>query len=144
MPIKPENAARYPKNWAEVRTRIQQRAGNKCEECGVANYALGTRAPDGLWLPVLPLGEKALRLEWPKPGDYAWCSDGDRQVRGKIIRIVCTTAHLDHTPENCADDNLRFWCQRCHLKYDHEHHLRNARETRRKGLAVTDMFEVQK
>ena len=33
-------------------------------------------------------------------------------------RVILTIAHLDHTPENCADDNLRAWCQRCHATYD--------------------------
>jgi hypothetical protein len=36
-------------------------------------------------------------------------------------RVVLTIAHLDHTPENCADDNLRAWCQRCHNTYDAPH-----------------------
>lgn len=142
MPIKAENKSRYPKDWPQIRARIQQRAGNKCENCGVRNYALGGRRKgDGLWMPALPLGEKMLHLEWPKPGTTWWCGDDDLSLRLKIVRIVCTTAHLDHTPENCSDDNLRFWCQKCHLNYDHEHHQRNARETRRKGKAVAELFE---
>jgi len=31
-------------------------------------------------------------------------------------------------------------CQRCHLRYDHDHHQRNAYETRRKGKAAKDIF----
>jgi hypothetical protein len=31
---------------------------------------------------------------------------------------VLTVAHLDHTPENCADENLKALCQRCHNTYD--------------------------
>lgn len=38
MPIKPENKYRYPKNWKEIRLRILERAGNKCEFCGVENH----------------------------------------------------------------------------------------------------------
>ena len=37
MPIKPENKWFYPKDWPEIRERILQRAGNKCEWCGVKN-----------------------------------------------------------------------------------------------------------
>ncbi len=37
-------------------------------------------------------------------------------VTGSLV--VLTVAHLDHTPENCADDNLRCFCQRCHNTYD--------------------------
>lgn len=46
-------------------------------------------------------------------------------------KVVLTVAHLDHQPENCGDDNLRAWCQRCHLTYDAAHHAANARETRK-------------
>jgi hypothetical protein len=45
-------------------------------------------------------------------------------------KIVLTTAHLDHTPENCADDNLMAMCQGCHLHYDRDHHAETARATR--------------
>lgn len=38
MPIKPENKARYPKNWKEIRAAILERAGHKCEKCGAENY----------------------------------------------------------------------------------------------------------
>lgn len=55
-------------------------------------------------------------------------------------RVVLTVAHLDHDPTNCADDNLRAWCQRCHLTYDAVHHAKNAAETRRKRRAVGDLF----
>ncbi len=139
MPIKPENAARYPPDWPQIRARIQQRAGNKCEQCGVENYALGGRTADGAFHKAHPVEEKLLRLIWPEPGQFWWCGD---RLWLRIIRIVCTTAHLDHTPENCSDDNLRFWCQKCHLAYDHEHHQRNARETRRSGKAIADLFET--
>lgn len=39
MPIKPENRARYPKDWA-LRSRFVRfvRARNKCEWCGAANH----------------------------------------------------------------------------------------------------------
>lgn len=40
MPIKPENKARYPKNWKEIRASILQRANNKCEFCGIENYSV--------------------------------------------------------------------------------------------------------
>jgi hypothetical protein len=55
-------------------------------------------------------------------------------------KVVLTTAHLDHVPENCDLSNLRHWCQRCHLVYDAEHHAQNARETRRARKAIGDMF----
>ena len=38
MPIKPENKARYPKNWKEIRQKVLDRANNCCEFCGVPNH----------------------------------------------------------------------------------------------------------
>lgn len=32
--------------------------------------------------------------------------------------VVLTVAHLEHQPENCADENLKHACQRCHNHYD--------------------------
>lgn len=40
MPIKPENRSRYPRNWREIRARILERAGHRCEWCDVQNYAM--------------------------------------------------------------------------------------------------------
>jgi hypothetical protein len=39
MPIRPENRARYPKDWREISRRIRhERAGNRCEQCGAENH----------------------------------------------------------------------------------------------------------
>lgn len=38
MPIKAENKSRYPKDWKQIRLRILERAGNRCEFCGVENH----------------------------------------------------------------------------------------------------------
>ncbi len=51
--------------------------------------------------------------------------DGD-----SVTLIVLTIGHLDHTPENCDDDNLRAWCQRCHNTYDAPHRAANRRRRR--------------
>src|SRR5688500_8711600 len=110
-PIRPENAGRYPDNWSEIRARIQRRARNCCETCGVRNWALGGRDGDGNFHPAHPIGEASLRLEFPKPGERWWCGKGGPKHFLRIIRIVCTVAHLDHTPENCSDENLKFLCQ---------------------------------
>jgi hypothetical protein len=60
-------------------------------------------------------------------------------VTGSIV--VLTVAHLDHTPENCADENLKAMCQRCHLAYDHQHHQSNAARTRRAKSPQMDMLD---
>jgi hypothetical protein len=54
--------------------------------------------------------------------------------------VVLTTAHLDHTPENCEAENLRSMCQGCHLHYDREHHAQTAYATRKAAARTPDMF----
>lgn len=130
MPIKPENAARYPKDWKQVRERILARAGNCCEgsplfpECRIGNGWFRNNTTGEICDPDCGVIE-------------AWeFADGD-----SVTRIVLTIGHLDHTPENCDESNLRAWCQRCHLNYDAKHHAQTAHETRRKGKAVNDLFK---
>ena len=48
-----------------------------------------------------------------------WCHAANGQPHPETgATVVLTVAHLDHTPENCADDNLAALCQRCHNRYD--------------------------
>lgn len=42
-------------------------------------------------------------------------------AQGKLVKVVLTIAHLDHTPENCDPNNLRALCQACHNRYDAKH-----------------------
>lgn len=143
MPIRPENKARYPDNWGEISAAIRERAKHKCEECSVPNYELGGRAPDGKWHKAQPLGEKLLRLEWPEPGDYAWCT-GYPAAKLRIVRIVLTVAHLNHTPEDCRPENLKAWCQRCHNRYDAAHRRKGIQNRARAASAAGDLFEPNK
>ncbi len=55
-------------------------------------------------------------------------------------RVILTVAHIDHRPENVERDNLKAWCQRCHLTYDAAHHAANAAATRRGRKAIADLF----
>ena len=41
-------------------------------------------------------------------------------------KVVLTIAHIRPPIEDCSPSNLRAWCQRCHLGYDH-HHKKAAR-----------------
>lgn len=103
MPIRPENKARYPKDWPEISRRIRfERAENRCE-----------RIVDGQRCEAIN-GQ-------PHP------------ITGS--KVVLTVAHLDHTPENCSDENLMAMCQRCHLRYDQHHH--------RACEKTADMFTTQ-
>jgi hypothetical protein len=127
MPIKKENAGRYPPNWREIRATILARAGYRCE--GSPDYP-DCRAPHG-WFKHARLGyltnDRKTAEQWAK-------------TEGKVTTIVLTVAHLDHTPENCDPANLRAWCQRCHLHYDRALHKETASKTRSLRKAIRDLF----
>lgn len=134
MPIRPENRNRYPKNWKAIADSIRARAGNRCEgspdfpDCRVQNGAVGYRE-SGRWIQLgASVDEAGLAID-------AAVEDGF-----KVVRIVLTVAHLDHQPENCSPENLRAWCQRCHLHYDRHHHAQTRASTSRTGKATADMF----
>ena len=96
MPIRPENKKRYPVDWDVISRRIKfVRAEGRCEcegECGRETH-IG-RCPNRHGLPAYGTGSL----------------------------VVLTTAHLNHTPEDCRDENLKAMCQGCHLHYDRDHH----------------------
>jgi hypothetical protein len=52
MPIRPENLARYPKDWPQISQSVRARAHEKCEWCGVQNKHLGGRLQGGTWCPA--------------------------------------------------------------------------------------------
>lgn len=135
MPIKPENRARYPKDWKQIRERILARAHHCCEHegCKARHRELGYWRGDE-WV-RLPRGLREAGFD--RPGQIVACADGTEL---RIIMIVLTIAHLDHTPENCADENLRAWCQKHHLRYDAEHHKQTAAATRRARANTLELF----
>lgn len=107
-PIRAENRDRYPADWPDISHRIRfDRAEGQCECAGECRK----RHPSGRC--------PARHLErHPRTGSV----------------VVLTVAHLDHTPENVDDDNLRAMCQACHLAYDADVHAANARRTRGESL----------
>jgi DnaJ-class molecular chaperone len=113
MPIRPENRARYPKDWKAISERIRfKRAKSRCEctgECG-ADHGRRCKARNGA----------------PHPET--------------LSKVVLTVAHLDHIPENCGDDNLKAMCQRCHNKYDAPKRRAGIVERQRLQMADGDLF----
>lgn len=99
-PIRPENRGRYPTDWPAITARIKtERAAGRCEctgECGRPTDHIAT--------------------------DGRYHNRHGKPAYGTGSRVVLTTAHLDHTPENCDDANLKAMCQGCHLHYDRGHH----------------------
>lgn len=118
-PIKPENRARYPKDWKAISASIRERAQGQCEcmgECGLHRTTGGPRRCEEM---------HGSRAKW---------------ARGVV---VLTVAHLDHVPENCAPENLKAMCQRCHLRYDIEHHAETRRRTRDALTGQASLFEKE-
>lgn len=108
MPIKPENAKKYPRNWkSEIVPSIRARSGNCCE--GSPAYP-DCRVPNGKHHPVT----------------------------GSMV--VLTVGHLNHDPADCAPENLKHWCQRCHNTYDLPYRRKNAERTRHEKKALADLF----
>lgn len=104
-PIRPEMRDRYPDNWDEVSIFIRfTRARGRCEclgECGRGTHE--GRCPNVHGMPAYGTGST----------------------------VVLTTAHRDHTPENCDPANLAAFCQACHLNYDRDLHAQT-RASRKK------------
>lgn len=111
MPIRPENRDRYPADWPAISLSIKaDRAGWRCEcagECGRGTHT--GRCPNVHGGPAYGTGS----------------------------RVVLTTAHLNHTPEDCRPANLRAMCQGCHLHYDREHHAATRAATRAAAAAAS-------
>jgi len=115
-PIRASERKRYPADWKAISAKIRARSGGRCEcegECGLHRTTPGPRRCA------------------ERHGELAKWAKG---------RIVLTVAHLDHRPENCADENLKAMCQRCHLRYDVAHHRRNAAATRRAAKQNRELF----
>ena len=53
MPIRPENKARYPKDWKQIRARILERAHDCCEFCGVRNHSVHFNERTGMFVKVV-------------------------------------------------------------------------------------------
>ncbi len=120
----PWDKSKYPANWDEIRAAILQRAGDRCEGCGVPNHERGARDCHGKWR-----SESYLEGLCSDMGDMLF-PDGYPD----IIRLVLTIAHLDHNPQNNDPDNLRAYCQLCHNRHDAAMRAEHRRQTRLKKI----------
>lgn len=135
MPIRPEDRGKYPPDWRAISKRIrEERARNRCEQCGAPNGRAIARGSDGTYM--LEDGQ-VFDAETGEPRGYA---RGSEYPSVRWVRVVLTVAHLDHDPTNSADENLRALCQRCHLAHDRGHHVRRTRETRERKSGQGRLF----
>lgn len=150
MPIRPENRARYPRDWPAIRDRILRRAQMRCEHpgCCARQYDVGYwRQQAGEWC-WFEFGRNwptyAAAKQFGAEKHFDRYGDGPTPPgEPRIVVIVLTIAHLDHTPENCDPANLRALCQRHHLALDAEHHKETAYATRRAAALTADLFGVE-
>ncbi len=95
MPI---DYSEYHPKWSLISRLIRfHRANNRCEWCAAVNYSYVNRKTRKICL----------------------------QDEPDATRIVLTVAHIDHDKKNNSFNNLAALCQRCHLKHDLPHHIRN-------------------
>lgn len=131
MPIRADLRHFYGREWRlVVRPRILARAENRCEQCGVPNHTEVTRVL-GFWLEEGASWALGTFRRWKTPKGADWYEGhGDPLGRRRRVRIVLTVAHLNHKSGDDRDENLRAWCQWCHLHHDVVHHA-ETRATRK-------------
>jgi hypothetical protein len=134
VPIRPDLRKFYRGPvWRAIRARILVRAGARfadgkhlggahCEQCHVPDRSLVARGPFGTW----SMGDG-----WHNnQGQLMRWTDPFRLSHIREVKIVVTTAHLNHDPEDNRDENLKALCQYCHLTWDRTHH-KETRSTRK-------------
>ena len=133
MPIRPENRARYPKNWTEISHHIRfERAKARCEctgECGIDHYE---------------------EMDACKGPDYAdnTVNDAERCFALHGIahyatgaKVILTVAHLPGREiEQCEGKDLKAMCQRCHNRMDAPLRRAGIRQRARQKCAVGDLL----
>jgi hypothetical protein len=153
MPI---DYSKYPKDWKKVRELVLERAGYRCQNCGVDHHAVGYRSDEGFFVPNAGNGPSDCAgqgLQWPSLDrlpyteakefcDYYNCCKGGVDDDGrKWIVIVLTVAHTCNCDPLCGNKHhLKALCQKCHLSLDLPKHMRNAAATRRSRKATGDLF----
>jgi len=143
MPIRAENKDRYPQDWKAISKRIRVLAGNVCEKCGTPNGELIRRGVTRDKIAVWRLASDSAYMDGYRADNGILEHDtGEDTVGwGQLVKVILTVAHLDHTPENCADDKLRAWCQRCHNVYDMPMRKAGIAARAKSTMAITDLFD---
>jgi hypothetical protein len=135
MPIAKALRKFYGRQWRKVtRPRILARAGNCCERCKKPNSVevetmtgkTQLRSGREYWMFWRDANKKA--AAWTdqdgQPAPYV-LAEADYPGQ-RTITVVLTIGHVNHAPGDDRDENLKAWCQWCHLIHDLTHH----RETR--------------
>ena len=116
MPI---NYKEYHPKWSLISRLIRyNRAGNRCERCGVLNGSVG-KWSNGEW--VTPTEAELDKIKQIQSNGYShWQSI---KCLG-FTKIVLTVAHLDQDKNNNRFDNLKALCQRDHFGHDRKENIK--------------------
>lgn len=124
----PCDYSKYPKDWKAIRAEVLERAGSRCEQCGVNNYGIYFDGIDG-------------RRE--HDGSH-FIDQLVTECNYKCVKIVLTISHTDHDVTNNGEQgnrpNLKALCQRCHNRHDKKYRQANAAKTRNRKMGTADMF----
>ena len=118
----PVDYSLYPDDWSEIRARILERAGGRCECSGICGLDHSGRCMERNGEAARWSGAGQMELKLPGVG-----------APTPPPTVILTVAHLDHGLDNHAEDNLSALCQVCHLRYDRVQHAENAARTRREN-----------
>lgn len=129
----PCDYSKYPPDWfTAVRPAALARAGNRCQRCGLPQYAVFRYDERGRWECV---GGNLWLDDLRYAGSFAEARDvrdsANEDEPGGYRVCVLTIAHLNHDTADNRPENLRALCQRCHLRHDGRLHAANAARTRR-------------
>jgi hypothetical protein len=138
MPI---DYKKYPSNWkTEIVPQVKARENNCCAFCGVKNYSVGYRQ-NSKFIPTAgnEMHDKAGNGELSYKEARELIKHCNEFADDNLILIVLTVAHLDHNILNNEFSNLKALCQKCHLAYDKEHHIKNSRETLKNKKGIVEL-----
>ncbi len=136
----PCDYSKYGPEFPAISQHVRfERAGNKCEWCGVPNYEEGywvwdrnDNLPEGLARRVTIYkdgSEKIWRFyNYQMISDYL-DHDGielldDIPIDKKMSKVVLTVSHLNHDVTDHRLENLKAACQWCHLNWDRKDNAR--------------------
>ena len=162
MPIKPEDRARYPKDWPALSPAAKERAKWRCQHpgCTATQYSVGRwvcfaggphewsplkatklgGSSQGMVFDMAGKGCDPFGRPWTYGQARSFISSGCWFQDEKPLVIVLTVAHLNHEPEDCRPENLAAMCQRHHLAYDAQHHKQTAYATRKRAAMMKNLF----
>lgn len=132
--------------WPATRAAILVRAGGqlnkrgcyiggaRCEACGKPDRE---RVWTATWReprPHMAWSPKGIVPAWRDQDGQACLRPAPKEVRE--ILVVLTVGHLNHVSGDDRPENMRAWCQWCHLNHDlaHHHETRSARKDARRPL----------